>query len=67
MDWDKFARKIFTLQNQLRKKPTSFIPYLQASLKRFHGNILTTEDGCNALHTDEGPAAFEEAIEYLKV
>ena len=28
--------------------------------------IYTTEDGCNAIRTEEGQVAFMEAIEYLR-
>lgn len=66
MDWKSFATQVFKLQNKIRQNPKSFIPYLERSLKRFHGSIYTTEDGCNAIRTEEGQAAFIEAIEYLR-
>ena len=67
MDWKGFAKRIFELQNQIRTRPKSFIGYLERSLKRFHGDIYTTADGCSAIRTDEGPCAFIEAIEFLRV
>ena len=66
MDWKSFAQRIFDLQNKIRQNPKSFIPYLERSLKRFHGYIYTTEEGCSALRTEEGPDAFHEAIEFLR-
>ena len=50
----------------MRQNPKSFIPYLERSLKRFHGDIYTTEEGCSAIRTEEGPGAFQEAIEFLR-
>lgn len=66
MNWQSFAQKIFELQNKIRRNPKSFIPYLEKSLTRFHGMIYTTEDGCNAIRTEEGQVAFVEAIEFLR-
>ena len=60
------AKKIFALQNKIRENPKSFVPYLERSLARFNGSIHTTEDGCNAIRTEEGPVAFIEAIEFLR-
>lgn len=67
MNWKSFAKRIFDLQNKIRQNPKSFIPYLERSLKRFNGNIYTTEDGCSAIRTEEGQVAFIEAIEFLRV
>jgi len=66
MEWKSFARRIFDLQNKIRQKPKSFIAYLERSLARFHGDIYTSEDGCTAIRTEEGPVAFIEAIEFLR-
>ena len=66
MDWQSFARKIFDLQNKIRTNPKSFVAYLERSLKRFHGDIYTTEDGHSAIRTEEGQVAFVEAIEFLR-
>lgn len=43
------------------------MPYLERSLKRFNGDVYTTADGCSAIRTEEGPKAFIEAIEFLRV
>ena len=66
-DWVKLARNIFVLQNKIRAKPDSFVSYLEKSLDRFQGNIFITADGKSAIETVEGPTAFVEAIEFLKV
>ena len=66
IEWKSFARRIFDLQNKIRQNPKSFIPYLERSLGRFHGDIYTSEDGCTAIRTEEGPMAFVEAIEFLR-
>ena len=66
MEWKSFAHRIFDLQNKIRVNPKGFIANLEQSLKRFHGNIYTTEDGCSAILTEEGPVAFMEAIEFLR-
>jgi hypothetical protein len=54
------------LQNKIRVNPKSFIAILERSIQRFHGNIYTTDDGCSAIVTEEGPEAFMEAIEFLR-
>ncbi len=66
MDWKAFAKQIFDLQNKIRQNPKSFVPYLEKSILRFNDKIFTTADGCNAIRTEEGSAAFVQAIEFLK-
>ena len=66
IEWKSFARRIFDLQNKVRQNPQSFIGYLERSLGRFNGDIYTSEDGCTAIRTEEGPVAFVEAIEFLR-
>ena len=66
-DWVKLARNIFLLQNKIRANPSSFVEYLEKSLTRFQGKIFITADGKSAIETEEGPSAFQEAIEFLKV
>ena len=51
----------------VRSNPQSFIPVLEKALTRFIGSVLKTEDGESAIETDEGPDAYLEAIEFLKV
>ena len=56
--------QIFDLMNKLRDDPKSFIPHLQEMLGRFEGDMLK-QPGKTTLRTKEGPAAVNEAIEYL--
>ena len=63
-DVQELDRQIFELANRLRGDPRSFIPYLQEMLGRFDGDSLR-QPGKTTLRTKEGPAAVNEAIEYL--
>ena len=63
----KLARNIFILQNKVRQNPSCFIEYLQKSLARFQGSIFISIDGKSAIQTEEGPAAFQEAIDFLRI
>lgn len=67
MNWESLVKEIFKLQNKIRISPSTFITQLEKSMDRFHGKILKTADGCNAIETEEGPLAYIEAIEFLKV
>ena len=67
MDWSSLVKEIFKLQNKIRINPSAFIGQLEKSMSRFVGNILKTADGCTAIETEEGPIAYIEAIEFLKV
>jgi uncharacterized protein YkwD len=58
--------KIFTVQNQLRTNPKSFIPFLQAQLKSFNGKWLMNAALGIPLKTVEGPKAWKEAIQFLR-
>ena len=63
-DVQQLDSEIYELQNRLRADPRSFIPYLQEMLNRFEGDLLR-QPGKTTLRTKEGPAAVNEAIEYL--
>ena len=63
-DVQELDRQVFELANRLRADPRSFIPYLQEMLGRFEGDSLR-QPGKTTLRTKEGPAAVNEAIEYL--
>ena len=63
-DVQELDRQVFELANRLRADPRSFIPYLQEMLGRFDGDSLR-QPGKTTLRTKEGPAAVNEAIEYL--
>ena len=62
-------KDILTVTNEIRMNPASFIPKLQAQLAKFSTdpatpNLWITGTGTN-LMTQEGPAAVQEAIDYL--
>ena len=61
----KVDKDIFTLLNETRANPKSFIPHLQKLLECFDGEVLKREGKTN-LRTNEGPKAVKEAIEYLQ-
>lgn len=65
-NWDQFAKDIFKLQNKVRSNPRSFIGHLEKCLGRFKGLVLYSEDNKSFIETKEGPAAYVEAIEYLR-
>ena len=58
-------RQIFELQNKARGDPKALVPHLQEMLSRFEQNNLLKQPGKTTLRTKEGPAAVNEAIEYL--
>ena len=57
-------KQIFDLVNKLRQDPKTFVPHLQEMLGRFEG-LLLKQPGKTTLRTKEGPAAVQDAIEYL--
>jgi uncharacterized protein YkwD len=50
--------------NDVRSNPQAFIADLEEDLRSFDGKTMRTEEG--NLRTSEGPAAVEEAIEFLR-
>ena len=60
LDW-----QVFEETNRLRTDPQSFIPYLEERLQYFDGNGLYLPGSNMGLITNEGPAAVQEAIEFL--
>jgi hypothetical protein len=67
LDWEEFAREVFEVQNKIRQQPKVLQVYLEKCLQRFDGNVLMNAEGTSGVETHEGPAAYLEAIEYLKV
>lgn len=63
-DVQQIDQEIFELTNRLRADPRSFIPLLQEMLSRFEGDLLK-QPGKTTLRTKEGPAAVQEAMDYL--
>ncbi len=58
------ADQLFTLHNQVRTNPQSFITILEKYKTYFKENILNKPSG--PIETIEGPLAYEEAIKFLK-
>jgi uncharacterized protein YkwD len=59
------AKDVFDELNRLRADPASYIPVLETYRSRFKGKRVYIP-GEVTLVTNEGPAAVDEAIEYLK-
>lgn len=66
-DWRQFEQEIFEIQNKIRSNPKTFIAHLEKCLMRFEGKILYSEDKTGGIETHEGPAAYKDAIEFLKL
>jgi uncharacterized protein YkwD len=43
------------------------VQYLEDALLRFNGKVVESSDRTTAFQTEEGPLAYVEAIEFLKV
>jgi len=65
-DWREFDKEIFEIQNKIRGNPRAFINYLEKCLERFDDKVLYCEDRSSGVMTHEGPAAYKDAIEFLK-
>ena len=65
-DVPEINRQIFEECNKVRANPQSMIPFLQDKLGRFDGLYLNWPGRKKLIITQEGPAAVNEAIEYLK-
>jgi len=59
-------KDIFVTHNEVRTNPKSMIPDLEAQLEKFDGNLLKNEETNVHLRTNEGAAAVQECIEFLK-
>ena len=60
-------RQIFEECNKVRANPQSIIPFLQEMLGNFDGVYLNWPGRKKLIHTHEGAATVQEAIEYLKM
>jgi len=56
---------VWEAHNQVRTDPKNLVPDLEEMLTRFNGNVLQPKTGNCGLRTNEGPAAVQEAIEFL--
>ena len=54
------------MTNKLRTDPKYFISYLEERLPYFDDDNILWIPGQNGLATQEGKAAFEKGIEFLK-
>lgn len=63
--YDDLANQIIAEHNFIRANPKSYIPLLEEHLIHFKEDILS-RPGEVALRTNEGKAAYLEAIEFLK-
>ena len=61
----QFDLDVFKAHNEIRTDPKSFIAELEAMLPGFEGNLFKRPGSIN-LMTNEGPAAVQECIEFLK-
>jgi len=61
----KIDKEIFTLVNQVRQDPKSFVPQIEKVLAQLDGDVIRREGKTN-IRTNEGAKAVKEAIEYLK-
>lgn len=52
--------------NKVRENPQCYIEYLQKYMGYFTGNVLKIPEKNASIQTNEGPAAFQEAIDFLK-
>lgn len=53
--------------NRIRTNPKAYIPILEKYLENFDDNILTLPDKNERVETQEGPKAYKEAIQFLKM
>jgi uncharacterized protein YkwD len=61
----QLSREVWRFQNEVRQNPSVLIPLIQQDLRYFQGNTIYAP-GQPGLNTDEGPSAWNEAIEFLK-
>lgn len=65
IDFETLRNEVIKEHNNIRKNPSSYIPYLEEQLKYFKGNVFT-RPGEISIQTNEGTAVVKEAIEFLK-
>ena len=64
---ERIKREVISESNRIRTNPKAYIPILEEYLQNFDGNLLTLPGKNEILETEEGPRAYKEAIEFLKV
>jgi hypothetical protein len=60
-----FDLQIWMMQNMMRTKPTSFVPYVKSMKARFNGMIFTNQKG-QRIRTNEGKPAVQEYENFLR-
>lgn len=65
MDYTKLEQEIVDLLNKVRKDPQSILPKLKAMLPCFKDNYYKIPGTNMNIITNEGPAAVEDAIDFL--
>ncbi|KAF0715898.1 Aste57867_3120 [Aphanomyces stellatus] len=63
---EQLAAGITTELNIVRTNPTAYVAHLEAMLQQFSGNVLTIPSEGIRLQTEEGPAAVQDCIAFLK-
>ena len=65
MQIDGFSYEVIQELNTLRTNPKIYANYLKEEIQYFTGNLLKLPGENSNLRTQEGPAAYEEAINFL--
>jgi uncharacterized protein YkwD len=66
IDYNNLSKQVLDVTNKVRTDPKSYVNILSENLKYFRGNIFA-KPGQDAIQTNEGRSAYEEAIDFLKV
>lgn len=64
-NFDELTKQIIDEHNKVRTDPQSYIEKLENNMKYFRGDVFA-KPGEDSIQTNEGKAAYEEAIEFLK-
>ena len=58
-------REIHAFTSEVRQNPLALLPHLEKILASFRGNVMYLDPHCG-IQTNEGPAAVQEAIDFVK-
>ena len=61
----KFSKEVIEYLNQARKTPKKFAEKIAERMKYFKGKVLFFPDSHVGIMTQEGPEAYQEAIDFL--
>ena len=59
-------KEVCAISSRLRTEPQFVIPHLEKMLTRFNGKVLGVYGDPDWHSTNEGPAAVQETIDFLK-